>query len=410
MHEQGTVAVIGAGVIGTAVAYALARESRPVILIDRAEPGLGGASYGNAGHIATEAVAPLPAPQLLFSFWRELFVCGGALDIPMGHLPLFLPWAALFAAAALRRRANTAHLAPLVRPAAATLEKWLQEMRCPQLLRRNGHYEIWLNQHAQQRAAAQAQAMERLAVLTAPAPRELVDAARIAAGAATASGLWYPDTAHVIDPLELVRALANCAVERGTRIWCANVSAVQPRAARIEIVAGDETIVVDQAVVCAGVWSASLLAPLGLAVPLASVRGYHVELPRQPPLIDASVVYSNKDIIVTPMAGRLRASSYMEFMAPGAPADARKPARLRRNLRALGYSCELEGTSWVGARPVLPDYLPGIGRVPETDVFYALGHQHIGLTIAAVTAELVADLVAQRPPRKSISAFDLKRF
>jgi D-amino-acid dehydrogenase len=176
------------------------------------------------------------------------------------------------------------------------------------------------------------------------------------------------------------------------------------------VIAGEQSIKVDAAVVCAGAWSAPLLAPLGLSVPLESVRGYHIELPQRAPLIDAPVFYSNKHVLVTPMAGRLRASSYMEFLAPGAPSDVRKPVRLRQKLRALGYVCELEGPSWVGARPVLPDYLPGIGRAPGTAIHYAIGHQHIGLTIAPVTAELIADLVGERRPRHPISAFDLNRF
>jgi D-hydroxyproline dehydrogenase len=410
MHEQGSIAVIGAGVIGTAVAYALAREGRRVVLIDRAEPGMGGASFGNAGHIAAEAVEPLPSPQLLLGFWRELFAMDGALDIPLRRLPQLMPWAARFAVAAFRQRANTVHLAALVKPAVATLEKWLREMRCPQLLRRSGHHEIWLHRRAEKQARTRARAMQRLDVHTAPAPRELVDAARIAAGAPSASGLWFPDSAHVIDPLELVRAFAACAAERGARIWRADVSAMQPRDKRIEIVADEASIIVDSAVVCAGAWSAPLLSALELTVPLESVRGYHIELPNQSPLIDAPVVYSNEDVIVTPMSGRLRASSYMEFQAPGVPADPRKPARLRRNLRALGYRCEAEGASWIGARPVLPDYLPGIGRVSGTAIFYAIGHHHIGLTLAAVTAELIADMVAERQPRHSICAFDLNRF
>jgi len=410
MHEQGTVAVVGAGVIGCAVAYALARENRPVVLIDRAEPGMGGASFGNAGHIATEVVAPLPSVHLLCNFWRELFICGGALDIPLRHLPGFMPWAARFAAAALRRRENTARLAPLVRPAAVVLEQWLRAMGRTQLLRRNGHYEIWLGPQAQRHAHAQAQAMQRLDVATATAPAELVSAARTAAGATNAGGLWFPGSAHVLDPLELVRAFARAAAEYGAQFLQAEVSALKRRESSIEVLAGEQSIAVNSAVVCAGAWSARLLAPLGLSVPLESVRGYHIELAQQPPLIDAPVVYSNEQVIVTPMAGRLRASNYMEFLPPDAPADVRKPARLRKHLRALGYDCASEGPSWVGARPVLPDYLPGIGRAPDAAIFYAIGHHHIGLTIAAVTAELVADLVAEREPRHPVAAFDLRRF
>src|ERR1700683_5473815 len=115
MQEQGSVAVIGAGVVGCAAAYALACEKRRVVLVDRAEPGTGGASYGNAGHIAAEFVEPLPSPQLLFGFWRQLFVLGGPLDIPLTRVPRLMPWVAQFAAAAWRQRENATHLAPLIR-------------------------------------------------------------------------------------------------------------------------------------------------------------------------------------------------------------------------------------------------------------------------------------------------------
>jgi D-amino-acid dehydrogenase len=59
---------------------------------------------------------------------------------------------------------------------------------------------------------------------------------------------------------------------------------------------------------------------------------------------------------------------------------------------------------------VLPDYLPGIGRLEHTSIFDAVGHQHIGLTLAPVTGELISDLVAGRQPRDDVSAFDLRRF
>jgi D-hydroxyproline dehydrogenase len=111
------------------------------------------------------------------------------------------------------------------------------------------------------------------------------------------------------------------------------------------------------------------------------------------------------------MTGRVRATSFMEFGGLDAPSDPRRPAQLRRTLAALGYPGDALQTSWVGPRPVLPDYLPAIGRVPDApNLFYAFGHQHIGLTLCAVTARAVADLVAGRPVPAHIAAFDLRRF
>jgi D-amino-acid dehydrogenase len=169
---------------------------------------------------------------------------------------------------------------------------------------------------------------------------------------------------------------------------------------------------IDAAIVCAGAWSRALLAPFGLEVPMQSARGYHIEMPGQTARVDAPVLYTDQSLLVTPMAGRVRASSFMEFAPPDARPDPRKPHLLREKVRAVGYDCPLEGSSWVGARPVLPDYLPGIGRLPAgaPNVFYAIGHQHIGLTLAAVTGDLIADLVAERTPRHDVSAFDLRRF
>jgi glycine/D-amino acid oxidase-like deaminating enzyme len=411
MSEQDTVAVIGAGIVGAAVAYALAREGRRVLLLDRAEPGIAGASFGNVGHIAAELVQPLPSPGLLFGFWRELFSLGGALDLSARQALRMLPWIWRFAAAAFKRAENTRHLAPLVLPSAAHWARWLEEIGAAELLRRHGHYEIDLERHGQTRMRAQARAMAQLGVKT----RELCDAELLpvkqAAQAQTAAGLWFEGSAHVVDPLQAVRAFAAAAMARKATYRRLDVRALVSRGDQIEVQSDQAPLVVDTAVVCAGMGSQPLLAPFGLHAPLQAVRGYHIELAGHPPILDAPVVYTREHLLVTPMAGRLRASSYMEFTSADAPADPRKAARLRRAVRALGHACDPEGSSWVGSRPVLPDYLPGIGRARGArKMFYAIGHQHIGLTMAPITGELVADLVAERAPRLPVAAFDLQRF
>jgi D-hydroxyproline dehydrogenase len=411
MAEQETIAVIGAGVIGSAISCALAREGRQVLLIDRAPPGETGASFGNAGHIATELVEPLPSPALLFGFWKELFAMGGVLDIPPRRLAPFLPWALRFAHAAFRRTRNTGHLAPFVRPAVPALIGILGEIGRPDLIRQHGHYELWFEGDAAKRARAQSLAMEKLEVPTLPAPRELLESARQAARAGTAEGLYFPRCAHVLDPLEVVRAFANAAMERGASFLRAEVRAIQSEGAGLRIVTAGEPVTVRSAIVCAGVWSAPLLAPFRLKAPLEAARGYHVQMPGATPLVDAPILYSDAKIVVTPMAGRVRATSFMEFAGTDAPADPRKPAWLRAQLRLLGYTCDDTTPSWVGPRPVLPDYLPAMGRVASLpNLLYAFGHQHIGLTLCAVTARAMADLVAGRAPSVDISAFDLRRF
>ena len=70
-REKGPIVVIGAGVIGLAIAFRLARAGEQVLLLDNGDPGRQ-ASWGNAGHIATEQVFPLASPNTLRQLPRLL--------------------------------------------------------------------------------------------------------------------------------------------------------------------------------------------------------------------------------------------------------------------------------------------------------------------------------------------------
>ena len=64
-----------------------------------------------------------------------------------------------------------------------------------------------------------------------------------------------------------------------------------------------------------------------------------------------------------------------------------------------------------GARPTLPDYLPAIGASTRAaNLFYAFGHQHLGLTLGPVTGEAIAALIAGEAPGVDLTPFDVRRF
>ncbi len=164
--------------------------------------------------------------------------------------------------------------------------------------------------------------------------------------------VWFPDSAHVLDPALLARAFASASAQSGGSILRADVRHMRPQAGnRIEIVTDTAVLSARTAIVCAGAWSTPLLAPFGIHAPLEAERGYHVELSDHAPLVDAPILYADHSVVVTPMASRLRASSYLEFAGLGAPADPHKPTRLRTKLRQLGYQCDTQGSSWMGPRP-----------------------------------------------------------
>lgn len=404
------ITIIGAGLIGSALAWKLASQGHTVRVLDPEPPGFGGASYGNVGHIAAELVEPLPSPKLLLTFWKELVQFGGPLHMPMRHWFGLLPWSLRFAMAAFRRAENTRTLAPLVRTATTDFEQMLAAFGRADLLRQNGHYQIWYGAQAQLAANAEAAQMATLDIPTAPADASWLNAQAQRAGVDAIAGLHFPTCGHVLDPAEVGKACADAAKAHGAVFEPVGATKIERRGAGLVITHNAGQVDTEAAVVAAGVWSKPLLEPFGLKVPLQPAYGYHVELPGEPAQIDAPILYSDQRLLVTPMAGRLRASSFMEFSGLHSKIDPRKFARLDELLARVGYPKSDPTRRWRGPRPILPDYLPGLGQVPDQPIYYAIGHQHIGLTLAPMTAEVMSGLIDGLPPRVPLGAFDLQRF
>ena len=95
-HLTTDIAILGAGVVGLAIAEALTAEGREVVVVDPAQPAMG-ASYGNAGTIADYAVMPVGSPDVLRNLPSLLFDKNSPLAIRRAALPALLPWLARFA-------------------------------------------------------------------------------------------------------------------------------------------------------------------------------------------------------------------------------------------------------------------------------------------------------------------------
>jgi D-amino-acid dehydrogenase len=123
------------------------------------------------------------------------------------------------------------------------------------------------------------------------------------------------------------------------------------------------------------------------------------------------VVFEERSMIVTPFRCGLRAASFVEFTRADSRPDPRKWARLRRHVTELGLPFQEPCSEWSGARPTLPDYLPAIGRSRRAaNLLYAFAHQHLGLTLAAITGELIAALERRESAKIDLRPFDLERF
>lgn len=396
--------ILGGGLIGLSSAVRLAHAGYAVTVIDD-DADRQAASWGNAGHIAVEQVEPLASPAALRSAWRRRFAAGGALDLPARQVATWGPFAARYLGASTPAR--FAHgRAVLGELLADSLPAWLrlaETIGAPDLIRREGHLMVWEGADAAARRAAWEAAETGTATIGDATPADRATLAAIIA-APIAGTARFDGSAQIADLRRLADALEAAFSALGGRIvrTTARLSVERSHAG----VAGFEA---DRVLVAAGARSAAPMRAAGHRVPLIAERGYHLRAcaDRWPADLPP-IVFEDRSMIVTRYADCVQAASFVEFAAANAPPDPRKWERLEQHIAELGLPIGGPYVRWIGARPTLPDYLPAIGRSRSVpNLFYAFGHQHLGLTLAATTAERVAALMdgADGPAALAIERF-----
>jgi D-amino-acid dehydrogenase len=409
-----TALVIGAGLVGQAIALRLQAAGIATTLIDR-EANPRGASWGNAGHIATEQVEPLASPGAVRSFPRRLFWRGGALSLPLSEIATWLPFARrLFAASRPARFATgKAALGATLAHSMGAWRRLLADAGEPDLLIEDGHFVVWESAVTAAEGLRRWRATDIGTTSLRPTTPDELESLQALTGTPIAGAIRFAGSGHIADPTALAEALAGAFARSGGRREQGIVTDIDVQQGRAGILLADGTRHnADAVIVAGGARSAPLMRPLGHVVPLIAERGYHIQSAETAwPADMPPVVFEDRSMIVTRFRSGLRAASIVEFGRIDSPPDPRKWARLRAHVAALGLPFALPGVEWMGARPTLPDYLPAIGRSDHADnLFYAFGHQHLGLTLAAATGEAMVALVRDAPLPFDITPFSLDRF
>lgn len=411
---RGELLVIGGGVVGLACAVRLQEAGWRATVVDREDP-VPAASLGNAGHIALEQVEPLASPATVRSAARRHFAFGGALDLPLKEIGTWGPWASRFLAAAAPARfaAGKRALGALMTEAGPAWRRLAADVGAQDLYAESGHLVVWGSAPAAE-AGRKAWAetdigTTRLRDLEA----ETLDRLGARLTARPVGGVRFEGSGRILDLPALQQRLRAAVTARGGVLFKGEAARLIVENGRARVVLADGTRLAPEIVlVAAGARSGRLMAGAGHKAPVIAERGYHLHDPDTDwPEDLAPLVFEDRSLIVNRFRDGLRCSSFVEFARPETPPDPRKWARLRRHAAELGLPFGPNAREWMGARPTLPDYLPAIGRSRRaSNLAYAFGHQHLGLTLSPVTAELVAAMLGGTEPAVDLRPFDVGRF
>ena len=219
---------------------------------------------------------------------------------------------------------------------------------------------------------------------------------------------------NTADPLRLVQALAQLFLARGGTYHRAEVRGFKVGSEGVsDILTDTSEIPVEVLVLAAGVWSRPLAKQLGTSIPLEAERGYHTHFVGSEVAMTGAIMSVERHVAVTPMREGIRVGGMAEFAAPDAPADMRYAKIVRSHAQALfpGLLSHQKFSEWMGPRPSHPDAKPVIGRSPlHRNVYFAFGHDHLGLTFGGITGKLISELVTNNMPSVDLAPFRPDRF
>ena len=404
--------VVGGGITGVTTAYALARHGHHVTLLERNRYAAMETSFANGGQLSASNAEVWNSWATVWKGMKWLFKRDAPLLVnpaPSWHK---FSWFAEFMAAIPSYERNTIATAKMAIAAREHLFGWARDEAIDFDLKTEGILHIYRDKAGFEHAG-------RVSALLAKGglPRRAVTPSEMKAIEPTLNGSYYggyfTESDATGDIHKFTHGLALAAARRGvTVLYDREVlqAASDGQRAVVTMRHGEqtETQSFDNIVVCAGVGSRSLAAQLGDRLNVYPVKGYSITVNLDDPASQQAApsvsLLDDETKLVTSRLGlsRFRVAGTAEFN--GLNKDIR--ADRIRPLIDWVHDC-FPGVNtrsvvpWAGLRPMLPNMMPRVGSGTKPNVFYNTGHGHLGWTLSAGTAEMLACVIEKKSPRAS---------
>ncbi|MBU3650662.1 MAG: D-amino acid dehydrogenase [Limnohabitans sp.] len=401
-----SIAVIGGGITGVTTAYALAQKGLRVTLFEKQRYAAMETSFANGGQLSASNAEVWTHPSTLVKGLKWMLKSDAPLLVnpkPSWHK---LSWFAEFIASIAQYRENTIETARLAVRARDYLFAWADQEGIDFDLKKQGILHIYRDRKGFEHAGQVSQLLAQGGL-----PRRAVTPAEMKAIEPTLAGDYYggyyTESDSTGDIHKFTQGLARACERLGVNfVYGKNVVQVQSngQVARVqtEVDSQREWQRFDEIVVCAGVASRRFAAQLGDRVNVYPVKGYSITVN----LLDAASQQAAPQVsllddetkLVTSRLGldRFRVAGTAEFngLNKDIRADRIQPLVNWVNQCFPGVSTR-QVVPWAGLRPMMPNMMPRVGRGKAANVFYNTGHGHLGWTLSAVTAAMIAEMIEQ---------------
>ncbi|MYM72457.1 D-amino acid dehydrogenase [Duganella sp. FT134W] len=400
-----TIAIIGGGVTGVTTAYALAKRGFAVTLLERHRYPAMETSYANGGQLSASNAEVWNHRATIAKALQWLLRSDAPLLVHLHPTWHKLSWFAEFVSAMPNYHHNTIALARMAVAARDHLFQWAEDEQIDFDLKRQGILHIHRDRAEFEHAVAVSKLLARGGVQRRAVTPDEMRAIEPALRGAFYGG-HFTDSDSSGDIHKFTTGLAQAAQRLGAQLrYHQQVVHLDAGADGVDVTVlqgeGAETSRYDAVVICAGAASRALAAQVGDSVNVYPVKGYSVtvqldDAASRAAAPNVSLVDDTVKLVCSRLGeDRLRVAGSAEFHGHNRDIRADRVAPLtdwvRHNFPEVSTRSV---TPWAGLRPMMPDLMPRVGPGKAPGVFYNTGHGHLGWTLSAATADLVASAIS----------------
>ena len=415
------VLVLGSGVVGTSLAYYLAKKGFKVTVVDRQESAGLETSYANAGQISPGYATPWAAPGIPFKAMKWM--------LQRKHAPLAIKLTSsmkqyqwmmdlLLNCNEKSYAINKARMVRVAEYSRDCLKELREEIGLHYEERTLGTTQLLRTEKQMEAIKSDIAVLEEFNV-----PYEVLDQEGIIAAEPAlakmahklAGGLRLPND-ETGDCYLYTSRLAEKAKALGVefRFGCV-VEKIEVNGDKVAGVWIDgERLTADNYAVCLGSYGDNILAPIGIHIPVYPLKGYSLTIPITDPAMSpkSTILDETYKIAITRFDDRIRVGGMAELMGYDLSLDPRR----RETLEFVTNDLYPDGGDipkaefWTGLRPATPDGTPILGRAKYDNLFLNIGHGTLGWTMASGSGRYVSDLIAGVTPEISTEGLDITRY
>ncbi|RYF34291.1 MAG: D-amino acid dehydrogenase [Comamonadaceae bacterium] len=418
------VLILGSGVIGTSIAYYLAKSGHEVTVLDR-QPGPAlETSFGNAGEISPGYSSPWAGPGVPLKAVKWMLMQHSPLVIKPMLDPAMWRWglSMLRNCTEARYEVNKGRMVRLAEYSRDCMKELRADTGIAYDERMQGTLQLFRTQMQLDGAHKDIEILEASGV-----PYQLLDregCVRYEPALASVKdkfvgGLRLPGD-ETGDCFKFTNALAKLAEAAGVvfrfgiTIEAFERDAKQGKSDITGVRTSAGTLSADRYVVALGSYSPALVKPLGIDLPVYPVKGFSITVP----ITDASgapestVMDETFKVAVTRLGERIRVGGTAQLSGFDLALNQGRRDTLEHVVTDLfprGGSAK-DASFWTGLRPMTPDGTPVIGATHFPNVMLATGHGTLGWTMAAGTGRVMADLIDGRAPGIDMEGLTVARY